>query len=324
MKPQHFVVTGGTSFIGRPLVRRLLDGGGEITILTRDISKVLGEWHGRVEMVEGDVREKKSLSKLPFEESILFHLAGEIQKKSLFFDTNVKGTRNIMDLALKGKIKHFIYLSSIGVFGYSKQSRIGEDVSCHPIDEYEKSKYEGEKILVHSFENYKVPTTILRPSTVFGEESKNESFLSWMKAIKNRTFRFIGNDAHANYIYVGDLVEALILVSKANLSGKEVFIVNDAKPMREFINAAAEILRIKIPQYSVPKWVALLGANTLTPIAKMSGKNFPLSTSRVRALTDRRIFSAEKIEKELGFKPIFGIVEGLMRTIQWYEKKGLL
>ena len=324
MKHPHFVVTGGTSFIGRHLVRRLLERGGEITILTRDITKVPEEWHGRVEMIEGDVRKKNSLLKLPFEDSILFHLAGEIQKESLYFDTNVTGTKNIMDLAFKEKIRHFIYLSSVGVFGYPTQNRIGEEVSCHPIHDYEKSKYEGEKILVHSFENYHVPATILRPSTVFGEGSKNESFLGWMKAIRNRMFRFIGENAYANYIYVGDLVEALILVSKANLSGKEVFIVNDAKPMREFINAASEILRVQIPQYSIPQWIALLGANILKPLTKMFGNHFPLTVSRVKALTDRRIFSTEKIEKELGFKPIFGIVEGLKRTIQWYEKKGLL
>lgn len=325
MNHPPYIVTGGTSFIGRHLVQRLLEEEKEpIILLARDASRVPQDWHKRVEVVEGDIREKTSLLMLPFEGSVIFHLAGEVDNKSLFHDINVAGTENLISLAAPAKIKHFIHLSSVGVMGHPGGGKIDETAPCHPLNEYERSKYEGERILAEYFGRYQIPMTLFRPSTVFGEGSKSQSFLGWMRSIKNRTFRFIGKKSYANYIYVGDVAEALFRVSEAGRTGKEIFILSDGKSMREFVRCAAEILRVEIPGASIPRWFALMVAGTLTPLANYFGKSFPLTVNRVRALTDRRVFSMEKIRKELGFQPKFGIVEGLRRTLRWYEGEGLL
>lgn len=324
MMQQKIIVTGGTSFIGSHLIRRLLEREMDITVLVRDATRVPPDWDRRVEIVEGDIRKKESLLKLPLEGSIIFHLAGETKRKSLFFDVNTGGTRNLVDLAARAGTKHFIHLSSVGVFGYPGKDLIDEYVSCSPVDEYEKSKYEAERILAQYHEKYSIPITILRPSIVFGEESKSESFLGWMRSIKNQTFRFIGSKAHANYVYVGDVVEALISVSKEALPQKDVFIVSDTRELREFVRSAAKILGVEIPKYSIPRWLAFSVAGGLTPMTKVLGKRFPLTIGRVKGLTDGRMFSSEKIQRELGFRPRFGIEEGLKRTIRWYEEQRLL
>lgn len=319
------IVTGGTSFIGKHLVQRLLEEEKRpIILLARDASRVPQDWHERVRVIEGDVRDKESLSKLPFEGSIIFHLAGEIDNKSLFHDINVAGTENLISLAAPAGVKHFIHISSVGVIGHPGEGKIDETTPCHPLNEYELSKYEGERVLTHYFGRYQTPITILRPSTVFGEGSKSQSFLGWMRSIKDRTFRFIGKKGYANYIYAGDVAGALISVSKAGPTGREIFILSDGKPMQEFVRSAAEILNVEIPRAPIPQWFALTVARALTPLANCFGKSFPLTVSRVRALTDQRVFSMEKIIRELGFQLRFGIVEGLRRTLQWYEKEGLL
>ncbi len=324
MNPLPCIITGGTSFIGRHLVRRLLEEKWPITLLVRNSSELPEEWRGRMEIVEGDIRKKDSLSKLPFEGRIVFHLAGETGEKSLFFEVNVVGTENLIGLAAPAQVKHFIYLSSVGVIGYPSQERIDETTSCHPLNEYERSKRAGEKVLMKYCERDRIPLTLLRPSTVFGEESRNQSFLGWMRSIKNRSFRLIGSRAFANYIYVGDVVEALLLISKGNRTSNDVFILSDTKPMREFVHAAAEILGVNVPETPIPRWVAIWVAGVFTPTMRFFGKTFPLTVSRVKALTDQRFFSAEKIKKEFGFQPKFGLVEGLLRTLRWYEREGLL
>ncbi len=325
MNRSPYIVTGGTSFIGRHLIQRLLDEEeAPIILLTRNASKIPQDWRSRVQAVEGDIREKRSLSMLPFEGSIVFHLAGEVNSKSLFHDINVTGTENLISLAAPARVKHFIHLSSVGVIGHPAERQIDETTPCHPMNEYERSKYEGEKILTEYFERYQIPVTIFRPSTVFGEGSKSQSFLGWMRSIKNRTFRFIGEKAYANYIYAGDVAEALFRASKSGQTGKEIFILSDGKPMEEFVHSAAEILKVEIPGTPIPRWFAFVVAGTLAPLANHFGKSFPLTVTRVRALTDRRIFSMEKLRRELEFKPRFGIVEGLKRTLRWYEKEGLL
>jgi nucleoside-diphosphate-sugar epimerase len=325
MNHSPYIVTGGTSFIGRHLIRRLLEEErSSIVLLARDPSKVPQEWHPRVRVIEGDIREKGSLSRLPFEGSVIFHLAGEVEQKPLFYDINVVGTENLISLAASESIRHFIHLSSVGVIGHPGGGKIDETAPCQPLNEYERSKYEGERILHEYYERYKTPMTIFRPSTVFGEESKSRSFLSWMRSIKNGTFRFIRKKSYANYIYVGDVVEALLRVSKAGRTGKDIFILSDGKPMEEFVHSAAKIFKVEISRASIPRWVALMVAGTMAPLANYFRKSFPLTVSRVRALTDQRLFSMEKIKEELGFQPRFGIVEGLQRTLVWYEREGLL
>jgi len=325
MNRSPYIVTGATSFIGKHLVRRLLEEEKDpIILLTRNVSKIPQDWYPGVQAIEGDIREKGPLSRLPFEGSILFHLAGEIADQSLFDEINVAGTENLVSLSASAGIKHFIHLSSVGVIGHPGKGKIDETTPCYPLNEYERSKFKGEGILTEYFRRYHIPMTILRPSTVFGEGTKSQSFLGWMRSIKNQTFRVIGKKSYANYIYVGDVVEALVRVSKASRTGKEIFILSDGKPMQEFVHSAAEIMKVKIPETSIPPWFALMVAGVLTPLANCFGKSFPLTVSRVRALTDQRAFSMEKIKKELGFQPRFGIVEGLRRTLRWYEKEGLL
>lgn len=320
-----YIVTGGTSFIGRHLIQRLLEEeNAPIILLVRDASRVPQDWRPKVQVVEGDIREKGVLSRLPFEGSIIFHLAGEVEDRSLFYDINVVGTENLISLAAPARIKHFIHLSSAGAIGHPGKGKIDETTPCCPMNEYERSKYEGERILAEYFGRYQIPVTIIRPSTVFGEGSKSQSFLSWMRSIKNGTFRFIGKKSYANYIYVGDVAEALLRVSKAGRTGKNIFILSDGKPMEEFVHSAAEILNVEIPGTPIQRWFAFVVAGTLTPLANCFGKDFPLTVSRVRALTDQRVFSMKKIKEELGFQPRFGIVEGLQRTLRWYEREGLL
>jgi nucleoside-diphosphate-sugar epimerase len=321
------LVTGATGFVGRHLVNKLLAVGQSVRVLTRDKSKALHLWGGSVDIVVGDLTDRDSLKSIAKDIDIVYHLAGEIKEKEKFYKVNVEGTKNLLQVCLGSEISKFVHFSSAGVTGPSAGKVVDERTPCNPISDYERSKYEGERIALDFWAKFGMPVTIVRPTIIFGEGRKRgaDSFATWLTMIQKRRFWFIGSgDYVANYIYVGDVVEACMLIAKRSDAIGEVYIVSDPCTMREFVGTIADILDVKYPRMSIPRPLAYLIAANLQIISRIAGFSPLLTVNRVRALTNPTLYSAEKIRKELGFIPPLGFREGLRRTIQWYRDNGIL
>jgi len=323
---RKILVTGATGFIGQHLTRELLAHGESVRILTRGRS-VGGTVDERVEIVIGDITDKETLWPATEDVDCIYHLAGEIRERESFLRVNVEGTRNMLEACLDSQISKFVHVSSAGVVSSVKNSVINEKAPCNPMNEYEKSKYEGEKIALDFFKKYGMPVVILRPTIAFGEGQRRgpDSFAHWLRAIQSGRFRFIGRGNYmANYVYVGDVVAACIRLAESEGTSGQVYIVSDPCPLREFVGAIAEILGVALSQRHIPIWLACLAALGLQAAGKVLGFSPPLTLSRVKALTNPTLYSSHKIEHELEFKPPVGYREGLRRTIRWYQERGVL
>jgi nucleoside-diphosphate-sugar epimerase len=176
------------------------------------------------------------------------------------------------------------------------------------------------------FERSQTPVTIVRPTIVFGEEPNRDrdSLAAWLVAIQRGWFRFVGRGGSvANYLYVGDLVHACLLVADSDRATGEVYIVSDSCPLREFVGAAAGYLGVRMPG-NLPAWLAYAAAIGLEGASRLTHFSPPLTVSRIRALTNRVVYSSGKARTELGFRPEVGWREGLRRTLEWYRENGLL
>ena len=94
-------VTGATGFIGQHLVAKLLENGQKVRILTRDRRRVSEQWHGAVEVLTGDLLNRKVLDSALADVSVLFNLAGEIRDKALFRSVNEVGVQNLLEGCLR-------------------------------------------------------------------------------------------------------------------------------------------------------------------------------------------------------------------------------
>ena len=320
-------VTGGTGFIGRHLVNSLIKQDIHIRLLTRrpDIPQQL--WpKGEIEPWAGDLTVPETLRGFADKARVVFHLAGEIRDATTFNAVNAMGTKNLLATCQGTKLERFVHLSSTGVMGASGTGFVDESTSCHPKNEYEKSKYAAEQIVWNAFKEFHIPVTIIRPTIVFGEgpNKGRDSLAQWLYAIQKGWFRFIGtSEVVANYVYVADVIQACLLVAKNDKSMGEVYIVSDSCSLRDFVGAATEFMGVKMPG-SLPRWLAYILSVGFELLAKVSPFSPPLTINRVRALTSQVQYSSDKIRKELGFSPTVGWREGLHRTIEWYRKNKLL
>ena len=235
--------------------------------------------------------------------------------------------------------KRFVHLSSVGVIGADQPGTITEETPCRPKNEYERTKLEGERAVLDFARSSGQDAVVVRPTIVFGEgvARSRDSLLEWLKAVQRGRFVFIGKQAVANYVYVGDVVEALLRLSERPSPSGEIFHVADPAPMQDFVGAMAEALGVPRPTRFVPAWAAYAVAAGLQVANRLFGTPTPLTFSRVRTLSSACRFSGDKLLTQAGFTlpfgyellvyPVvnpFGYQAGLMRTVRWYQATGKL
>lgn len=171
------LVTGGAGFIGAHLVKKLLEEKHKILIFD-NLSTIGGIKYinKNCKFIKGNIENPKDVKKIAkWKPEIIFHLAAQSAGESAYSNpkndylSNGFGTYNLCVLAKKINIKHFIYTSSVAVYGSSlKNKKINEKTSIKPDSIYGISKYAGEMFINLELKKTKIKTTILRVFNTYG------------------------------------------------------------------------------------------------------------------------------------------------------------
>ena len=170
MNNAHCLVTGASGFIGRRLTEVLAESGKQVACLVRRSSAVEALQALPVRLCRGDVATGEGLDDALEGIDVVYHLAGTIRalRSQQYHDVNAEGVRRILKAcARRSTPPIFVLVSSIAVAGPSTIGvPVNEDDPPRPVSEYGRSKLAGEAA-AREFAD-RVPTTIVRPSIVFG------------------------------------------------------------------------------------------------------------------------------------------------------------
>ena len=245
------------------------------------LTKALGKraWVG-FDLVDGqDIRNKYELAKVFATHRIdtVIHLAAEAGLRrgekypDEYITRNIIGTRNLLEVAEDNNVKHLIFFSSSSVFG-GQAPPFDEESLLSPDCVYGMTKAAGEVLCKIS----PVPTTIVRPFSIYGEGGRGDQFLyKWLNQIKaGEPISFYGNgNSKRGYVYVGDLVNGVLkLIDRKpkddyetfNLGGQQVITL---KALLKVFKAAYPAIKVK--KYPLPKadalenWANIYKANTI-------------------------------------------------------------
>lgn len=312
-------ITGGTGFIGRALVLRHLELGDEVRVLTRRSFGEIG-LPVTVRLWQDDLVNPVNL--LPFVEGVdvLYHCAAEINDNSKMLAANVKGTKNLVKAA-EGIIKHWVQLSSVGVYGTHVSGVITEETQISPVNVYEESKAIADEIVIAASQRNSFTYSILRPSKVYGLGMKNNVLFRLVSIIDRGFFFFIGKPgASANYIHVNDVVEGLIMCGNMLAARNRVYIISDYRTIEDLVAIISRSLHKTVPHFRISEGWARLAAR-LTAFMP----NNPLTEQRVNAMVKRAIYSTERMRVELGYRHSVSMEEGMRELVRAYQKnKGRL
>jgi nucleoside-diphosphate-sugar epimerase len=213
------LVTGGTGFLGRVLVNRLMSAGHTVRILSR--TGIRSE-NPRLRPIRGDLTSTGDLREAMRGVAAVFHCAAERTKIDLMSAVNVTGTKLVFELAAEMRVGYFCHLSSVGVIGKVTRSVVDEDSPCNPMNRYEETKLAAENIVRLGIDSGHV--VILRPTNIFGSETLRPLLEnSWSARLR----LFLRGSEFAHLVYVEDVVAAAVhrMLSPVK-TGVETFIVS--------------------------------------------------------------------------------------------------
>lgn len=313
--PNKKFITGATGFVGQNLVNSLTQKGYKVYILTRKESPIFLN-NKNVEVIIGDITDPIIL---PKDVDTIYHCAGVINKSKDIEKVNVFGTKNIIEIALQNKCK-LIHLSSAGVIGKTKEIILNENTICNPKNSYEVSKYKAEQIILEAIKNG-LNAHILRPTTILGikKDPQNDSFFQLMKAMRNGSYKNIGREGIYNIVHINEVIKAMELLDEINMSYGNIYLLNNPilyKDMDILVKNTNPVISKKTP--TIIYFVAFLATILLTLAYFIINKKNPLTFSRLKALTNKKIYSQNKIEKDLLFKNNYKIEEYIKKVCEEY------
>jgi nucleoside-diphosphate-sugar epimerase len=321
------LITGATGFIGKHLVKTLVEQGRDVRCLVRKTSdtqylKKLG-----VELFCGDLLTRDSLKNITKGVNIVHHLAGEVYspKSDDYIKINVEGTKNLLESCRSENIERFTFLSSIQAAGPNQTQDIllNEQSPCNPITSYGKSKREAEKLIYKRYKTDAFPAVIIRAPMVYGPGSLKCRSAALFQRINKGAFRLIGEKDHLISIcYIDNLIHGIVLAEKHKKTIGKTYFIADQKThtLFELSSTIAKELMVKLPRGRVPVSVAYL----ITMILLIPNKIFNLSRlfswDTMREITNDWACDISCIKSEMGYKPSVDFTEGVRTTAHWFKK----
>lgn len=323
-------VTGATGMVGSHLTRRLLDEGWHARALVRETSDtaLLESWG--VDLVVGDVADTAGSFRAHLEGvDYVFHCAAMVSDWAPLDEmvrVNVEGTRHLAEAAVGcGRLKRFVYLSSMAVFGTRPQRDLDETAPLiHTGDHYNLTKVRSEE-LIHQFVRERgLPAAIVRPPYVYGP--RDRQFLPRLLSnLKNEQFCFVGSGRQPfTLIYVGSLAEALFLAATRPDAVGEVFLVTDGESTTRvrLLEIVCEETGYPAPTQHAPKWLARLACPIVEGIHSLRRSRDPpfVNRFRLKFMATPLTYCIDKARRLLGYEPKMSTEEGLRRTLAWFRK----
>jgi nucleoside-diphosphate-sugar epimerase len=324
------LVTGGTGFTGKALVKRLLDENHEVVALdykeglkTREIK----EWGA--EVVIGSVTDKDIVKQCMKGVDMVHHLAAAFRELNVanrfYYDVNVVGTHNVLEAAYQAGVKKFIYCSTCGVHGNIDSPPAGEDAPIKPADYYQRTKYEAEPIVNEYFKKG-MSTVILRPAAIYGPGDPERFYMIFKRVAKGMFPMFGNGKTFYHPLYIDNLIDAFLkCMEDGRGSGKAYLIADDQYlEIEQLVRKVAIALgiEVKIPHYPILPLIITGHA------CEMACKPFritpPIFPRRVDWYRQNRAFKIDQAKRDLGYNPKIDIDEGLRKTAEWYKAEGYL
>jgi nucleoside-diphosphate-sugar epimerase len=329
MTLERVLVTGATGFTGGHLCRRLARDGYPVRALVRDRGREAELRREGIEPVLGNLTDPKSLERAVEGVELVYHVAALFRQENVsrkeMWETNVEGTRNMLDAAIKAGVRRFVHCSTVGVHGDIKNPPANEEAPYGPGDHYQESKAEGERVVLRYRAEGRLPIVVFRPGGIYGPWDLR--FLKLFKAIKTRRFIMLGSgEVLYQLIYIDDLIDGVLLCgTKQNAIGN-IYILTGKEPatLNHVVQVIAEVVGVAPTRLRFPVTPVYVAGLACELICKPFGINPPLYRRRVDFFRKTRSFDISKAKRELGFEPKIDLRTGIGLTATWYRSEGLI
>jgi nucleoside-diphosphate-sugar epimerase len=319
------LVTGATGFIGRQLTLTLAKQGYDVKALCRNTDHPYLIKHKNIEPVKGNILDSDSLQHAMYGCEQVYHTAAMAKmwckNHNDFQETNVTGTRNVLDIAAYKGIQKIVYTSTCGVWGPTFIYPVTENeprITGFPIA-YERTKYLAE-LEVQQVVKQGMNVVTVNPSRVFGEGPVTDSntVSKMVSAYLKGSWRIIPGTGEqvANYAYLDDVVNGHIAAMDKGITGNRYILGGEDISFNAFFATLQRISgtkrnMLRIPQKAIKFYSRLEWLKT-----KLTGLPPVFLPEFADRLKYDQKYSSQKATDQLGYS-ITPFTEGMQRTVNY-------
>ncbi|MBV9302629.1 MAG: NAD-dependent epimerase/dehydratase family protein [Acidobacteriaceae bacterium] len=318
------LVTGASGFLGWHVARLLSERGHRVRALCRPNSRVR---ELEVERVPGDLRDGESLARAIAGCKLVFHVAADYRLWSKhpedLYQSNVEGTRNLLEAAERAGVECVVYTSTVGCIGMPKNALGDEDTPVSVADmagHYKRSKWLAEQVALEKA-RAGLPVVIVNPTAPVGDHDWKPTPTGKIIVdfLRNKLPAFV--DTGLNLVDVRDIAIGHLLAAEHGRPGERYILGSENLTLQQILGRLAEIANKPAPTTRVPYALAYATGVITTAWADFTGREPLAPLEGVKMARKKMFVTHTKAARELGFSP--GLANAaLQRAVEWFRANG--
>ena len=315
----RILITGGTGFIGRALVERLLSEGRAIRVMARNPVSPVAEEQRRqgAEIVKGDMLDPSTFPPAVDGCRGLIHLAAwfeiGVRNRARMIAINVQGTESLLSVATAAGLERIVHVGSVLAFGPSR-------TGCHPAEPpgadelvanprstftgpFEESKCRSVRVaLRHASQG--APVVVVCPGTVLGPEDPSQFGTTLRLCLEKRIPFLLGGTSCFSLLSLRDAVDGILKAYGGGRIGEVYPLVAEILSVERIARMACEAAGIKPPRWDLPRWLAMAGLPFVNLQARIRGGRPVYSREALAILSENWGYDAALSRRTLGWQPL--------------------
>ena len=322
-------VTGATGFLGSHVARQLLSNGAELRLLVRATSRTENIADLPADRVVGDLRDVESLRRGMSGCEVAFHVAADYRLWSRdgreLYQSNVDGTRNILQAARDSSVRRVVYTSSVATMGFGNNGSVTDERTpvslTNMIGDYKRSKFMAEQLVIEAARGGQ-DVVMVNPTTPIGERDIKPTPTGRIVVdfLKRKFPAYV--DTGLNLVDVKDCANGHLLAMDKAVAGERYILGGENLTLKQILNKLAALTGLPSPTIRLPYAVAYATGVVDTLVTGTLRKQEPRVTlDSVRMGRKKMFVTSAKAERELGWNP--GPVDAaLQRAVEWFRANG--
>ena len=328
---EKILVTGASGFVGSAVARKLIEAGFSVRALVRGKSPRTHLAGLDLEYFEGDLRDRKSVERALAGMRYTFHVAADYRlwarDPSEIFASNVEGTRNLMEEAMRAGIERVVYTSSVATIALRSDGIAADETTPLREDQgigaYKRSKIAAERLVEAMVAERGLAAVIVNPSTPIGPRDVRPTPTGRIiiEAAKGRIPAFI--DTGLNLVHVDDVASGHLAALRHGKIGERYILGGQDVLFSQMLRDIAGRVGRRAARVRLP-WHALVPvAYVAEAVAKVTGREPFATLDGVHMAKYRMFFASSKAERELGYRSRH-YAEGIDDAVRWFRGAGYL
>lgn len=323
------LVTGASGFLGSHVARQLVARGEQVRVLMRPSSTNRAISDLSLEYVTGDLRDPASLDRALEGVKRVFHVAADYRlwarKSRDIYDSNVGGTKNLVDAAKRAGVEKFIYTSTVATIAVDRPALPNESTDAQleeMVGHYKRSKWMAEREALAAAKDG-LPVVVAMPTTPVGPGD-------WKPTPTGKIILDFLNGKMPGYVETGlnfvgaeECAAGHLLVAEKGKVGERYLLGGENMTFKQLLDTLSKVTGLPAPSLKIPHGLALGVAYMNTAFSRLVGREPGIPVEGVKIARHMMFVDCSRAQRELGFRP-GSVAAALERAVRWYEANGYM